>query len=122
MRHLEEDLQIKCVNWFNLQHPDMLLHHSPNGGKRNAREAARFKEMGTLSGFPDLFIAKIKIIDLGDGFEFIPGLFIELKSEKGTLTENQKKIHKQLEKEGYHVAICRNFEEFVEIVEKYLEN
>ena len=120
MKHLEEDLQIKCVNWFNLQHPDMILHHSPNGGKRNAREAARFKAMGTLSGFPDLFLAKIKFIDLGDGFEFVPGLFIELKSEKGTLTENQKKIHKQLEKEGYHVAVCRTFEEFVRIIENYL--
>lgn len=30
------------------------IHHSPNGGARDAREGANFKLMGTKAGFPDL--------------------------------------------------------------------
>ena len=51
------------------------IHHSPNGGKRNAREAAKFKRMGTRSGFPDLFLAYPN--------KQYAGLFIELKAEGG---------------------------------------
>lgn len=53
--HPEDDLQMACCQWYDLQWGGRringekigrLLHHSPNGGKRSAREAARFKAMG----------------------------------------------------------------------------
>ena len=83
MRHIEEDIQMACVKWFDYTYPKLskLLHHSPNGGKRNVREAARFKRMGVRAGFPDLILLyPVKMFNC---------LCIEMKSDKGTQTINQ---------------------------------
>lgn len=56
------------------------LHHSPNGGARNGREAAALKRQGTKAGYLDL------TLDVARGGYF--GLRIELKPTKeaaGTL-------------------------------------
>jgi len=34
MKHIEDNLQIACVNYFNMQYPHFIIHHSANGGKR----------------------------------------------------------------------------------------
>jgi len=115
MRHIEENTQIACVRWFDLQYPGLrlLLHHSPNGGYRNSREAGRFKAMGTRAGFPDFALLVAR-----GGYH---GLFIELKSEKGRQTEHQKSYQKALEQQGYKYAVCRNVEEFILCVNNYLK-
>lgn len=58
MNHPEHELQKSCVKWFRLQYPEYtnLLFAIPNGGKRNAREAARLKAEGVTPGVPDLFL------------------------------------------------------------------
>ena len=115
-RHLEDDLQIACVRWFCYQHQDlaMLLHHSPNGGFRNSREAARFKAMGTRAGFPDLVL-------------LVPNkshhaLFIELKIGKNGQTELQRDFQSHVESMGYLYKVIRSFDEFMQEVEDYLRN
>ena len=115
MRHIEENMQIACVRWFSYQYPKLalLLHHSPNGGKRNPREAARFKAMGTKAGFPDLglyFPSK--------GFG---ALFIEMKTDTGKQTKEQKRLEEMLLEKGYSYRICRSVEEFIKEVREYLE-
>ncbi|MCM1093748.1 MAG: VRR-NUC domain-containing protein [Lachnospiraceae bacterium] len=114
MRHLEENTQIDCVTWFRLQYPKLFpfLHHSPNGGKRNAREGARFKAMGTKAGFPD-----IAIYIPASGYH---GLFIEMKTSKGRQTDTQKEWQELLSQQGYKYEVCRGFDEFRHIVNKYL--
>ena len=114
MRHEEETLQIACVRWFVYQYPKLspLLHHSPNGGYRNKREAARFKAMGTRAGFPDLFLS-------------VPnkshhGLYIEMKSSDGRQSESQRIFQSYAQNFGYRYEICRSFEEFVAAVTGYL--
>lgn len=107
----EKYLQKTCVRWFRERYPGILIHHSPNGGKRNAIEAKSFKEMGTVAGFPDLFIVKQNI--------YYSGLFIELKSEKGKLTEKQKQMHEYLLMNGYQVEVVRNLDEFIKCVKNY---
>lgn len=116
MRHIEENLQMQCVQWMMWQHPAlaMLLHHSPNGGKRNAREGARFKAMGTRAGFPDLAF-------------YVPNshhhaLFIELKTDKGRQTDTQKQWQERLTSQGYQYSVCRNFDQFVNIITDYLND
>lgn len=116
MEHEEEDLQIKCVKWFSLQYNKLalLLHHSPNGGKRTLFEAKRFKEMGTRKGFPDLGL-------------FFPnakyhGLFIEMKSKKGVQRASQKQMQSLLEMAGYRYEIVRTFEGFVDCIRRYLRS
>lgn len=112
-RHIEDSLHIACVKWFSLQYPKLArcLHHSPNGGKRNAREAARFKEMGTRPGFPDLFLMFPN--------KAYHGLFIELKSPKGTVQESQKEFKELSESLGYRYGLCRSIEQFQELVKSY---
>ena len=114
MRHIEDTLQKTCVSWFSLQCPKYakLLHHSPNGGKRNATEAAKFKAMGVRAGFPDLglYIAR-------HGYH---GLFIELKTAKGRQTDKQKYYQAMLEEQGYLYEVVRSLEEFRNIINKYM--
>ena len=86
----------------------------PNGGYRNAREAAKFKALGVRSGVPDIIILKPN--------KTYHALMIELKVGKNNLTENQKQFLVQASEEGYAVAVCRSLEEFMSTVEKYIKN
>ena len=115
MKHIEDNLQISCVKYFSFQYPKIahLLHHSPNGGRRNVREGARFKEMGTRAGFPDLVL----LVPRGE----YHGAFFELKSPKGVLQPSQKKYIQMLEEQGYYVAVIRSIKDFVRETELYLE-
>lgn len=112
--HPEEDMQVACVRWFAQAHPllEQVLNHAPNGGKRNAREGARFKAMGTRAGFPDLFL-------------YVPappyhGLAVELKSEKGKQSAAQRQWQQYLEHMGYRYELVRELEQFKAVVEDYL--
>lgn len=116
MKHEEEDLQIQCVKWFSLQFPKlaMLLHHSPNGGRRTTLEAARFKLMGTRKGFPDLVL-------------FFPNaryhaLFIEMKSKKGVQRPSQKAMQLALEQMGYRYEIVRDIGSFQDCIKRYFKS
>lgn len=91
----------------------MFLHHSPNGGFRNKPEAARFKAMGTLKGFPDLFLFIANPL--------FHGLFIELKVGKNTVTDEQASIHRLLEEQGYKVVVCYTVQGVVNAINDYLE-
>lgn len=114
MKHEEENLQMSCVRWFGYQYPEyaLLLHHSPNGGLRNPREAKRFKAMGTRAGFPDLVL----LVPSGS----LHGLFIEMKSRNGKQTVSQKEYQRLVEANGYRYEVANSFETFMDIVEKYL--
>lgn len=113
--HPEDDLQMVCVKWFDAQYPQygLLLHHSPNGGKRNAREAARFKRMGVRAGFPDL-----QLLVANQGYN---GLFTELKAGKGTQSDSQKVFQAILEAQGYKYVVIRTLDQFQQEIENYLK-
>lgn len=116
MKHEEDDLQIACVRWFSMQYPQYapLLHHSPNGGRRNLREAARFKAMDTKAGFPDLFFCHPS--------GCCHGLFIEFKTAKGRQSEAQKQWEAECTRIWYAYEVVRSFDEFVELMNKYIGN
>ena len=111
-RHLEEALQVACVHWCRLQHPDKVLFAIPNGGKRNAREGARLKKSGVLAGVPDLLLAW--------GTAGKAGLFLELKVGKNTSTLDQCVVQDRLQRAGYVVAVVRTLEEFIQAVNVYI--
>lgn len=115
MRHLEDSLQKRCVMWFSLQYREYakLLHHSPNGGKRNAIEAAKFKAMGVRAGFPDLILCIAR-----QGYH---GLFVELKTAKGRQSDNQKYYQAVLEEQGYKYVVIRSIEDFIATINDYLQ-
>jgi hypothetical protein len=66
-----------------------------------------------MPGMPDLMICMAS-----SGHH---ALFIEMKTEKGKLSDTQKIVHAQLINAGFCVKVCRSFEEFTITIKKYLE-
>ena len=112
-RHLEDDLQTNCIQWFRLQYPNRIILAIPNGGRRNIREAARLKRMGVLAGVFDLFIPE-------PNTRFV-GLWIELKIRPNKLTKEQTGFCDNMKQRGYQTRVCWSFEDFRESVKVYLQ-
>ena len=112
--HPESILQRQCVRWFRLQYPKLadLLYAIPNGGMRSKTEAAIMKAEGVVPGIPDLFLAVPT--------KKFHGLYIEMKSQEGKLTEKQCQMTDKLAGQGYDVVICNNFDLFQTIITIYL--
>ena len=113
MRSPEHQLQRACVRWFRYQYPNSIIFAIPNGGLRNKVTAAKLKAEGVLAGVPDLFIATPNSTH--------SGLFIEMKAGRGKPTELQIEMHERLYYSGYMVAVCNRFEQFQELVTKYMQ-
>lgn len=116
MRHLEDQLQKSVLTYFDYKYPEyrLLLHHSPNGGKRNAIEAAKFKQMGVRAGFPDLIL-------------LVPNKFytfcgIELKAKNGRQSEHQKEYQREFERIGAKYVVVRSLDEFISIIDEYMKD
>lgn len=117
MRHIEDNEQMMLFDWAMAQsrkYPELeFLHHIPNGGKRDAREAARFKRMGVKSGVPDISLP----VPRGK----YHGMYIEMKSPKGKLSDNQRLWLERLSKLGYVSCVCFSFGEARDDILKYLK-
>ncbi|KLU64041.1 VRR-NUC domain protein [Desulfosporosinus acididurans] len=116
MNHLESDEQISLFQWAKLaqgKYPELkLLHSIPNGGKRNAREAARLKQEGEKAGVSDIFLPVAR----GNHH----GLYIELKVRGGKLSDNQKWWIAETTKQGYYSTVCFGWVEAKDVIEDYL--
>ena len=106
MRRPEQALQIRLVHTLRIVAPDVLVWHTPNGGKRDAREAALFKAMGVLPGIPDLGLCWA-IARIG---------FMELKAGRNGPTAAQAEMHERLKAMGFLVAIALDVEEALAIL------
>ncbi len=113
--HPEDDLQMDCVAWFKLQYPHKKIWATPNGGKRNKFEAFRLKKMGVLAGVLDLFIPARFPLDK------CHGIFIEMKSEKGTWSDSQEEFRDFVTPLGYMCYEARTLEAFQKIVNNYFQ-
>ena len=115
-RYIEDKIQEACVMWFGYAFPKLtpLLHHSPNGGYRNAREGAKFKKMGTRAGFPDLLL----LLPSHDRKHHALG--VELKTPTGRLSDNQKAWAKVAMSAGVKYVVVRSFDEFKKEILEYL--
>jgi len=63
-----------------------------------------FKKMGLVPGIPDLQL----ILNHGKT------IYIEVKNEKGKLSENQKRIHKILKNKGFDVYVSKKILSYYE--------
>jgi hypothetical protein len=98
----EERLQEAVIDLLMAAHvPGVVWWHTPNGGKRSKREAVKFKRMGVLAGVPDLIIS-------------LPGArmaFLELKSRRGRLSEDQEAFLAGQEANGHYTGTARTLDE-----------
>ena len=98
---LEDPLQASFIEWLGWACPNLVPIAIPNGGKRSKSEAARMKRTGTLAGATDIVIA-------------LPGggtLWIETKTERGRLSDEQIAVHARLRALGHIVVVARSIPE-----------
>lgn len=110
----EHQIQVSLMQWLAAVYKTeyMLTAAIPNGGHRHPRVGAQLKAEGVKRGFPDLFMA----VPRGDKH----GLFIELKTETGRPTEEQKTWIKLLNNQGYKAVICKGYDAAKAAIESYL--
>jgi len=115
-RASESAEQRAVIEWARLQagaYPELaLLFHIPNGGKRPSRTGAMLRLQGVVAGVPDLFMACAR-----RGHH---GLWIEMKAERGRVSEAQGAMIVRLRHEGYHVVVCYNAGEAITAIATYL--
>lgn len=106
----EQQIQMEVIRWLDLALPSgSLRHHSPNESLARPQYRKKQGKMGLQKGWPDLelFIQPTWFLE---GVAWSP-LFIELKSEKGRVTPEQKQVLATLEAAGCHTAVCRSLED-----------
>lgn len=131
---IEEQHQVAFVDWFRSQYPRYcrLLTLGSFGENVGEKRMNRLKQMGLTPGYPDLFLALPKKIEhhkfrrvasLGMQefieVEFYGGLYIEMKTKTGRVSECQNEIHELLRKYHYKVDVCRNWDEAKESILNY---
>lgn len=116
VRRKESDEQTAIIEWANIMQnrvPELaLLYHVPNGGSRNVVEAKRLKAQGVKPGVPDL------VLPVARGKYH--GLYIELKTLRGRVSDAQKQWLEALRNQGYAAIVCRGADEAIAMIAKYL--
>jgi uncharacterized protein (UPF0335 family) len=109
----EMGLQCALMSWLDAKHPSIreLTFASTGGVRTHIRQAALMKSAGYKKGTPDIFIA----IPQAD----YHGLFIELKTEKGQASKEQKEVCRELSKQGYDARICKGWSVTIKTIESY---
>lgn len=113
----EDTEQIAVVNWAHWyadKYPELKwLHHCPNGGSRNQREAVKLKQMGVKAGVADLCLPYPKGIYCG--------LYIEMKFGNNRQQDTQKELLADMAAAGHFVATCYSAEEAIKVIEEYVK-
>lgn len=100
-KHPEDDLAMAVADFISFAAPDLLWWHTPNGGKRAAREAMRLSRMGVLPGVADLCF----VLPSGKV------AFIELKVESSYQSPAQKAFQNDVEARGCPYVVCRSIDD-----------
>jgi len=106
--------QIALFQWIRL-HPKLkhIAYHVPNERKTSKISGFILKQLGVLSGVSDVVIPVAR-----GGFH---GMYIEMKSTKGRLSENQKSFLDNMTKEGYMAVCAHGFDSAKQFIEEYLK-
>lgn len=114
----EDMIQIEVIKWskhpaVQKKYPELaLLYHTANEWKCSVYRGAHLKRMGVKSGVPDLHLPVPR-----KGFH---GLYIELKSAKGRVSDNQKWWLEHLTRQGNMCRVCHSVNETIDLLEEYL--
>lgn len=109
----EQSALFEWAEWSENMHPELaLMLHIPNGGHRHKATAVRLKREGVKAGVPDIYLP----VPRGA----YAGLWIELKSAKGSLSELQRWWVARLRGQGYAVGVCYGWEQARDAIVEYL--
>lgn len=114
---IEHQHQVALFDWARMQEgtrPELaLLFAVPNGGKRDARTAARLKREGVRAGVPDVWLP----VPRGGH----PGLVLEMKTETGRVQPEQRVWIERLSAQGHRVLVCRSWDAARDALLEYLD-
>lgn len=114
LESLEQTWLFQWVATQENRYPELkLMHHIPNGGKRDKKTAKNLKIEGVKAGVPDICLPVSR-----HGYH---GLYIELKRKGGKPSVEQKKWIKELEKQGYKAVIKEGWIEAAKEIIDYME-
>ena len=88
------------------------LFHIPNGGHRNPVTASLLKNIGVRAGVSDYFLAM--------PIALYAGLWIEVKSEKGSVSDLQRYWIESMRDEGYAAAVTYGYPDTIEVFDSYV--
>lgn len=115
-RNDEHRIQAALFKWAkcaSAKHPGLkLMFAIPNGGARDAITGAMLKREGVKPGVPDIFLP----LPVGN----YHGLFIELKTAKGSPSPEQREWLMRLSNRGYAAVLCRGFDEAIDTISRYV--
>lgn len=115
----EHDHQCALIAWADAQArlgllPGIhLLFAIPNGGKRSKGVAGKLRAEGVKAGVADLFAPCAR-----RGYN---GIFVELKSVGGKVSELQRSFIESVTSEGYFAKVCYGASEAINLLEWYFE-
>ncbi len=108
----ESNIQKAVINFLKVKYPSVIAIAPRNEGKRTFAQTNYEKAIGMLAGAADLIL-------------FMPGggtLHLELKTERGRLSENQKRMRDRLAALGHDYRLAYGFEDAVRVVESEYRN
>ncbi len=108
----EADEQRQLIQAIRERPWAQFLFHIPNESIGGMGWMVRNRQMGMKKGVPDLMLPVPM-----DGYH---GLFIELKTDKGRLSLEQKRWLMALERMGYKAVMCRGWKEALKVLEGYM--
>lgn len=108
---MESKIQQAIIKYAKLRKLDVFS--IPNGADVPAANRMRLKSEGLLPGVPDLFFPVASNV--------FHGLFMEVKSEKGRLSKEQKNVIKRLSLNGYKCVVVFSLDDAIKEIKEYLE-
>ena len=110
--HSEDWHQKQLIQWARQYPWSQFLYHIPNETTGGMPWVTRNRQMGCRKGVPDLCLP----IPM-DGYH---GLYIELKTERGRTSKEQKLWLKALNDMGYRAECCKGWEAAREVLLDYV--
>lgn len=117
--HPERDIQTRAVHWFRFAYPGIRTVMSPAGIKFGGNKIQRIvqakimKAMGYEPGTCDLFIMAAR-----GGYH---GLALEIKTEDGALSPDQKQWLQGAANAGYFSTACFGYDSVEKTIKDYME-
>lgn len=106
----EHDEQVAVVEWCGAR--GVPCYAIPNGGYRTKAEAAKLRAEGVSAGVPDLCVPVAR----GP----YHSLYIEMKAERGRVSDAQVEWIGRLRGEGMCAYVCHGASNAIALLERYL--
>ncbi|GBR43318.1 VRR-NUC domain-containing protein [Gluconobacter roseus] len=107
MSHEEDRLHTHIWRALQILLPDDVVAWSNENRRNGQREGARRKARGCIAGVPDM-----QFTHAGRT------LYVEIKTPTGTVSKEQRALHKRLKVSGASVAVCRSLDDVISFLSR----